>query len=255
MTIGLLFLAFLLGVKHSVDADHLVAVSSILTRSTKIARTIKLSTSWALGHMITAGIITYLLYLSKDYFFNRYLGHFESVVALMLIGIGSITILWEFNVLRFGKHSHGHIHDDIEKPSNENVHDDHIHIQDLENTSDEIVDLNHGHILGTKNDIQAIAGIGVIHGLASNDELLILLTLTLGLGDFLIIFIGLTIFSLGVVVGMISWGSLLNAPVLKMKKDKIAKSISITVAILAIIYGFYSLFGGEGINLLPIITE
>ncbi|MHA2171161.1 MAG: hypothetical protein ACXAB7_14800, partial [Candidatus Kariarchaeaceae archaeon] len=231
-----------------------VAVSSILTRSTRLGKTIKLSLSWALGHMVTAGIITYLLYLSKDYLFDRILGHFEIIVAVMLIGIGALTILWEFDILRSGRHSHGHIHDEVDTTELD-VHQDHMHIQNQEVDVENVVNLDHGHFLGVKNDVQAIAGIGIIHGLASNDELIILLTLTLGLDNFFLIFLGLVVFSFGVIVGMISWGSLLNMPVLKMQKEKITKSISVSVAIAAIIYGTYSLLGGEGINLLPIITE
>jgi ABC-type nickel/cobalt efflux system permease component RcnA len=204
--------------------------------------------------MITAGIITYLLYLSKDYLFDRVLGHFEMIVAVMLIGIGSLTILWEFDILRFGKHSHGHVHNEVVSPKLD-VHQDHVHIQNEEDIVESVTDLNHGHFLGVKNDVQAIAGIGIIHGLASNDELIILLTLTLGLDNFFLIFLVLLVVSFGVIIGMISWGSLLNIPVLKMQKEKITKTISVTVAIGAIIYGTYSILGGEGINLLPMITE
>src|SRR5437870_8246664 len=57
-------LALALGFKHSYDADHLVAVSNLITRSGSIRKTSLISVSWAAGHMVTAAIITVLLYAS-----------------------------------------------------------------------------------------------------------------------------------------------------------------------------------------------
>src|SRR5437867_9471975 len=50
-------LALALGFKHSYDADHLVAVSNLITRSGSIRKTSLISVSWAAGHMVTAAII------------------------------------------------------------------------------------------------------------------------------------------------------------------------------------------------------
>ena len=168
----------------------------------------------------------------------------------MLILIGVLTILWEFDIIKMGKHSHGHVH--VENKSG--VHTEHIHEVDQSN-EEEIVSIEHSHFLGVKKDTQAIAGIGIIHGLASNDELLILLTLTLGLDSFGVVFLGLVIFSLGVVVGMVIWATVLNAPILRAQKETITKTFSVGIAILAIIYGLYTLLGGDGINLLPVVNE
>lgn len=76
--------------------------------------------------------------------------------------------------------------------------------------------------------------------------------MTLGINDLYIVIIGIVIFSLGVMIGMISWGSLINIPGIKTKKDMIFKYFNIVIALLAIVYGMYSLFGGKGINLIPI---
>ena len=55
---------------------------------------------------------------------------------------------------------------------------------------------SHINVLNYKGEHAAIGGIGIIHGLASNDELLLLLTLSLGLASFLDIFVGLVIFTI-----------------------------------------------------------
>lgn len=105
-------IALILGIKHSLDADHVVAISSILLRAPTLKKSLTLSISWALGHMLTASIITFLLYTFKEAFLEKLLGSFEFIVAIMLIIIAVVTILWEFDIIKFGKHSHGHLHED-----------------------------------------------------------------------------------------------------------------------------------------------
>ncbi|MCE7736777.1 MAG: hypothetical protein GPJ54_17980 [Candidatus Heimdallarchaeota archaeon] len=110
---GALYLvAFILGIKHSLDADHVVAISSILLRAPTLKKTFSLSISWALGHMLTASIITFILFTFREVVLDKFLGSFEIIVAVMLIIIALLTIAWEFNIISFGKHSHGHLHDD-----------------------------------------------------------------------------------------------------------------------------------------------
>ncbi len=112
ITGALFVIAFILGIKHSMDADHVVAISSILLRAPDLKKTISLSIAWALGHMVTASIITFILFGFKDIFLDKILANFESLVAIMLIIIAVLTLLWEFNIIQFGKHSHGHAHED-----------------------------------------------------------------------------------------------------------------------------------------------
>ena len=55
--LGLWIFAILLGLKHSFDADHLVAVTGVLSNAPTSKQTTKLSVSWALGHMVTASLL------------------------------------------------------------------------------------------------------------------------------------------------------------------------------------------------------
>jgi hypothetical protein len=114
------------------------------------------------------------------------------------------------------------------------------------------IGIKNTYFLGIKNETNAIAAIGILQGLASNDELLLLLAFSLGMNNLFVILIGIAIFSIGVMTGMISWGSLINLPGLKTKREKILKVLSVTIAVLAIVYGVYLLSGGVGISLLPL---
>ena len=241
-----MILAIVLGIKHSLDADHVVAISGMLTRSYSVRKTITLSTAWAMGHMLTASIITFILYFFKEIVLEPILQNFELIVALMLIIIGVLTLAWEFDIINFGKHSHGHKHESGVI---------HNHEEGIPETDGKIEEYEHAHIkvLDYKREHATISGIGVIHGLASNDELLLLLTLTLGFRQFSMILLGILIFTIGVVLGMVLYGTVLTYTVTASRREQIIKIINVVISILAITYAFYILLGGETINLFPFI--
>ena len=247
--IGILAISFFLGIKHSLDVDHVVAVSSFLVRSQKFSKTAKLSIMWALGHTLTAGLITVIIFFVKDIFLRDILSHFEIIVAIMLIFIGLFTLLWEFKFSKTTKFS------SRRKPLfNEVIIDVSFVDQNSNhhNPKTGIVKSGSNRFLWLRNEFKAILSIGIIQGLASNDELFLVLVFTLGINDLSIVIIGIIIFSLGVMIGMISWGTIINLPKIKAKKEIILKYFNIVVGFVALIYGLYCLLGGEGINLIPI---
>jgi len=219
-----ILLALALGFKHSYDADHLVAVSNLLTRSRSLRKTSLMSLSWAAGHMLTAGIITFILFSFRETLLVPFLAHLELAVAIMLIVIGVVGLLLEFGVL----HSHGHRHGDKE----------HAHA--------------HVHVRPTREH-QTMFGIGVVHGLASNDELLLLLLASLGVTTLLGILGGVGVFSLGVVVGMIVFGIGISYPVLRWGSARVRRVVNTAAAVLSLVYAAYLILGFEGINLLSVI--
>src|SRR5256714_14368780 len=79
--VAFMVLALALGFKHSYDADHLVAVSNLITRSGSIRKTSLMSMSWAAGHMVTAAIITVLLYTLGSAILSGVAAHLDLLVA------------------------------------------------------------------------------------------------------------------------------------------------------------------------------
>ena len=90
--ISFMALALVLGFKHSYDSDHLIAFSNILRKVDSIKSSIKMGFSWAIGHMLTATIITIALFIFKGSFLNDFLKHFEKIVGVMLIVLGLISL-------------------------------------------------------------------------------------------------------------------------------------------------------------------
>ena len=213
MTFMILSLA--LGFKHSYDADHLIAVSNILHRVKSIKSGMKIGFSWALGHMLTATIITIILYNFKESVLSVVIPHFEKIVGAMLIVLGFLSLR---QLLAF--HSHRHSHGNIIH-SHPHIHLKHEHDGHF-----------HRHMLG----------IGIIHGLASNDELILLFTASLAVTSIGGLLIGLSIFSLGVVLGMILFTCLFSYPLLKFHSELIHKIIIFFTGSIGIVYGILMTF-------------
>jgi high-affinity nickel permease len=226
LSFGIFFLAILLGIKHSLDADHLVAVSALLTRTGNTMQAVKLSISWSLGHMVTATILTIILFTFKDTLFLAIFNNAEILVPLMLIFIGVVALAFEFNIIHFHKHTHSNEDGSIQK--------DHTHL--------------HAH--NSKSEHGAMMGIGFIHGIASNDELLLLFTLTFGANSLEEILLSVGVFTIGVIFGMVAYSYSLNWSVNKFESRNVMKTVNVMIALLSIGYAFWLLYGLEGLNVI-----
>jgi high-affinity nickel permease len=221
-----IILSLALGFKHSYDADHLVAVSNLISRSQSVRKTSLMSVSWAAGHMVTAGVITILLYTFRESILANLLGSLDLLVAIMLLAIGVIGLLWEFNLFHVHEHWHGlvqhrHFHTWLHKHLE--VHGEH----------------------------KTMFSIGIVHGLASNDELLVLFVVALGVATLGGILLGVAVFSLGVVAGMILFAVSLNYPMLRWGQGPVRRVVNTSVAALSIAYAVLLFTGFGGFNPLP----
>mgnify|MGYP005848534403 CR=1 FL=1 len=212
-------LALLLGFKHSYDADHLMAVSNLLRRAGSMRRALWLGFSWSIGHAITAGAMTVLLYHFREFVFQEALLYFEYVVGAMLVALGLYT-LWSLT-RNWTLHSHRHAHGSLEH--------EHIHIHRSRREE--------GHLH------YGMLGIGLVHGLASNDELLLLLTTSLSVRSFAGMLFGVIVFSIGVVVGMVAFSALFTYPLLRAHSEKITATVELLVGLASVAYGALVLMG------------
>jgi cytochrome c biogenesis protein CcdA len=90
-----LLFAAVVGFGHAFEADHLVAVSNIVTKRDKLLLAIKDGIYWGLGHSSMIFLIGILIIIGKVTFLQGYFGYFEAIVGLMLILLG-IFRLWRY---------------------------------------------------------------------------------------------------------------------------------------------------------------
>jgi high-affinity nickel-transport protein len=86
-------LGFLLGVRHAVDPDHVVAMSTIATRVTSFRRAAGMGALWGIGHTLTILTVGGAIVLTKVAISPRMGLAMEFSVALMLILLGIQNIV------------------------------------------------------------------------------------------------------------------------------------------------------------------
>src|SRR5262247_60752 len=128
-------LGFALGIRHALDPDHLVAVSTIVSRNSSVVRSSIAGALWGVGHtasLFICGTIVLALRLSIP---QSFVAAAESAVAVMLVVLG-INALWRAiknSRLHVHMHMHGgrrHIHFHTHITDSKALHD-HSHVFDI----------------------------------------------------------------------------------------------------------------------------
>jgi len=145
--------AFVLGLEHAFEPDHVVAVSTIAAQNKGLIKSIATGSLWGLGHtvaLLIAGIIVILLRVQFPAGIST---AFETAVGFMLIILGVWAIL---NVRKNKMHFHVHAHDGKT----------HVHLHSHRETESH----DHKHIPFS---------VGLVHGLAGSVALVILVMSTM----------------------------------------------------------------------------
>src|SRR5260370_10964800 len=105
---GMLWLGFLLGMQHALEADHIAAVSSIAVRRTDVGDIVKHGLTWGLGHTLTLFAFAGAAILLGHAIPETIARPIETAVGIMLVGLGAHVLwrLWRDRV-HFYRHCHG----------------------------------------------------------------------------------------------------------------------------------------------------
>ena len=195
-----LALGLLLGLKHATDADHVVAVSTIVGEYRNAWRGVWVGGSWGLGHTAPLLVVGVVVLLFKEAVMDRYAAvapAFEFGVGIMLVLLGA-QVFW--NLTRGRLHMHEHAHDD----------GPHIHIHGSHGPeAGPEAEERHGffHFGRPLFRVKSFT-IGIVHGLAGSAAVMLALLPTLssfwaGIGYLAMFGIG-TILSMGAVTLLIA---------------------------------------------------
>jgi high-affinity nickel-transport protein len=92
-SLGILVLSFLLGMRHATDADHVVAVTTIVTRERSLARAASIGALWGLGHTLTLLAVGGAM-IVLGIVMPPWLGlTLELIVAVMLVVLGVASVV------------------------------------------------------------------------------------------------------------------------------------------------------------------
>ena len=220
-------LGFALGFRHALDPDHLVAVSTIVSRNSSIVRSSFAGALWGFGHtaaLFICGAIVLALRLRIP---ESFVAAAEMAVAIMLVLLG-INALWR--AIRSSRlHVHFHTHDGRR----------HIHFH-AHKTQDLAVH-NHPHVfhVGFRSFL-----VGMVHGLAGTGALMIVVIAAAP--SFVAGSIYILIFGLGSVGGMLLLSSLISIPFVLSARFFRAfhHGLQFVTALVSIALGLFWISGG-----------
>jgi high-affinity nickel permease len=91
--LGLAFFGLLLGIRHAVDPDHVVAVTAIATGERSVRRATRIGVMWGVGHTVTILAVGGAIIVFRIVIPPRLGLAFEFVVGLVLIVLGLANLL------------------------------------------------------------------------------------------------------------------------------------------------------------------
>jgi sulfite exporter TauE/SafE len=250
--VEILILGLLLGVRHAFDADHLVAVTTILSDYKNPLRAVWVGISWGLGHTLTlflAGILLLILHIQMPP--KMALG-FEFLVGIMLLLLGIQTLL---SFRRHKVHIHSHRHGD---GGGEHKHF-HLHETTLNHAhahltqQDNLGKIIAADILPGEHRADSVKGetaplfrlksflVGTVHGLAGSAALMLLV-----LADIKSTWTGVSyilVFGLGTAISMGLISIFISLPFsVSRRMPTLNRSVQAAAGLFSIVFGLFLMY-------------
>ncbi|MBU8880696.1 sulfite exporter TauE/SafE family protein [Bacillus sp. FJAT-29790] len=205
---SVLALGFILGIKHAIEPDHVIAVSTIASESKKLWQASLAGVFWGIGHTATLFIIGLILIIFKNDISDKWSLSLEFLVGIMLVYLGLASIL---SIKKRKKHIHQHS-------------------DNQESTS-----------FSKKRSYFRSLIIGLIHGLAGSGAM-VLLTMstvhTVWQGALFII-----VFGVGTIAGMLMFTTVIGIPfVISKKRVETRYTLILTTGAISAVFGIYYMY-------------
>jgi sulfite exporter TauE/SafE len=186
---SILLIGFLLGLQHATEADHLAAVTTIVSEKKNLFASSVVGGLWGIGHTISLFVVGILVIFLKLQISKSIEAKLEAIVGVMLVLLG----LNAFRKLFLTKDAHLHKHD--------HSGHQHLHIHSHEKKADE----KWHHNLSPRSVV-----IGMVHGLAGSAALMLLVVPTIKDPFYAVLYI--LIFGVGSIGGMMLMSFIVGLP-------------------------------------------
>jgi high-affinity nickel-transport protein len=225
---SLLFLGFFLGMRHATDADHIIAIATIVSRQRSLRGSAMIGAAWGVGHTLTILVVGSAIILFGIAIPPRLGLAMEFAVGVMLILLGVVTLTGMGQVLREAAlpllgsagAGDGHSHAQGDQPSSHHhAHGDYVHRHAHAHGGD-----GHGHgeentpvarldvrfrRLGLYQWLRPLV-VGIVHGLAGSAAVALLVLAAVREPAWAMAY--LLLFGTGTVGGMMLITMALSAP-------------------------------------------
>jgi high-affinity nickel-transport protein len=242
---SILALGFFLGMRHATDSDHVIAISTIVSRERDVRHAAIIGMFWGIGHSITLLLVGGAILLFGLVVPQRLGLSLELCVALMLIVLGAFNLRVAFRRLRVST-STG-VHEHHEHPHR---HGDYVHSHPHGHTP-----ATHGHSedavpsarldrqFGRSKIYRALRPtvIGVVHGLAGSAAVALLVLPVIH--DPIWAMAYLAVFGVGTIAGMILTTAGIAVPVSYTARfDFFHRHVATAAGFLSVSFGFFLIY-------------
>ena len=213
--ISLLGLGFVLGLKHALDADHVAAISTIVSQTRSLRRSSLFGAFWGIGHTTTLLIIGFLILALKLAIPDKVALSFEFLVGIVLIVLGMDLLR---KVVKDRVHLHQHRHGKII----------HAHLHSHETPS-------HAHS-------HKPFAVGMIHGLAGSASLMLLVLATVK--SILQGLLFILVFGVGSILSMMIISTVIGLPfIFSSRSTNVNDIVKVLAGASSTLLGFATIYG------------
>jgi high-affinity nickel-transport protein len=198
---------FFLGMRHATDADHVVAVTTIVTRQKDLLSAAMTGLLWGAGHSLTVILVGTLIILFNLTIPERVGLGMELSVGVMLVVLGVMNIasclrfrpsIWRRLAGSAGHvHSHAHSHGDYVH-SHPHGHEPDVHPHSADQTPVAALDRRFGRWRVYRYTRPVV--IGIVHGLAGSASVALLVVAAVRQPRWAVAY--LLFFGVGTIAGM-----------------------------------------------------
>ena len=241
--LSVVLLGFFLGMRHATDPDHVVAISTIVSRERSVAAAAVIGVMWGIGHTMTILVVGSAIILFGIVIPPRIGLAMELSVALMLILLGMLNLT---GVMQLPDHPPGH--------------DAHVHVH---SHGDFVHTHRHGHApaahshaedatplgwldrtfrrLGAYQMIRPLV-VGVVHGLAGSAAVALLVLAAIPTPAWGIVY--LLVFGTGTIAGMmlITAASSLPLAYTKTRFSRVNHYLAVASGVLSVAFGLFLVY-------------
>lgn len=249
--LSIIALGFFLGMRHATDPDHVIAVSTIVSRHRSMKHAAVIGGLWGVGHTLTillvgSGIILF------DWVIPTRIGlsmEFSVGLMLILLGVFNLTgfLHWITNhaspALQQDRdagtlHSHAHSHGDYVH-THPHTHNPETHPHDPAHRPLRWFDRHFGR-LGLYNAVRPLV-VGLVHGLAGSAAVALLVLTTIHNPKWAVAY--LLLFGVGTIAGMMLITGVMGAPFAYAKsRSRLSNGLRIASGVISFGFGLFIVY-------------
>jgi ABC-type nickel/cobalt efflux system permease component RcnA len=214
--------------KHATEVDHVVAISTIVSRHKNIFHSALVGALWGAGHTASLLIVAAIVFSLRSAIPQAVSGWLEFGVAIMIIVLG-------ISALRRALQANAHVH--VHQHNHDGLSHSHIHFHEHETRHETAAQSHHSHAVSRPGWKPVL--IGMMHGLAGSGALMLLVLTQISsswLG-----FLYVATFGVGSILGMLLMSGLIGLPFAfsSRKLTHLHQGLQTVAAVFSICFGIW----------------